>query len=167
MTPYQQLCQALGSANSDYSAYREQSFNFALKLAAGLKAHLQAPEGTLRYVPLDKDDDGSTGYTVMGAMHIGEDGFWHLGVILRLEATGYRGHEIKLHLRFMRQGDAFKIIPFTDHDEFVVQPATEESFRPVYLCIVQAIDNYFRSGLTRQLEKSGSMRSIGFHASAA
>ena len=44
----------------------------------------------------------------MGAMHIGEDGFWHLGAILRLEASGYRSHEVKLHLRFKRQGDAFR-----------------------------------------------------------
>ena len=167
MTPYEQLCQALRSANTDYSAYREQSFNFGLKFAAGLKAFLRAPEGSLRFVPLDKNDDDKTGYTVMGAMHIGDDGFWHLGTILHLEASGYPGHEIKLHIRFKRQGEVFKVVPFIDHDEFLVQPDQEDSFRPVFVCIVQAIDNYLRGGLTRQLEKSGPMRSIGFHADAA
>ena len=167
MTPYAQLCQALSTANADYSAYREQSFNFALKFAIGLKAFLGAPDHSLRYVPLEKNDDENKGYSVMGAMHMGDDGFWHLGAILRLESSGYPSHEIKLHIRFKRQDDAFKVVPFSDHDEFLVQPDQEDSFRPVFLCIVQAIDNHFRSGLNRQLEKSGPMRSIGFHAGAA
>jgi hypothetical protein len=167
MTPYQKLCHALNQANTDYSAYRQESFSFGLKFAAHFKAFLCAPEGSLRYVPLEKDDDNNTGYTVMGAMHMEEDGFWHLGMILLLEANGRPGHEIKLHIRFKREGDAFRVGPFIDHDEFVVQPEFEDSFRPVFHCIVKAIDNYFLIGRNGQLEKSGPMRSIGFHASAA
>ena len=167
MTPYQQLCQALNSANADYSTYREQSFNFALMLAGGFKNFLGAPDGTLRYVPLNKEDDNSTGYTVMGAMHMGEDGFWHLGAVLRLEASGYRPHEVKLQFRFKRQGEAFKVLPFDDHDGFLVQSEVPDAFLPVYLCIQQAIDKYFRSGLTSQLERSLPMRTIGFLPNAA
>ena len=45
----------------------------------GFIKYCQIPTGMFRLVPLDEQPKEGTQYSVIGASHLGEDGYWHAG----------------------------------------------------------------------------------------
>ena len=84
VTKFDELCAAFAESRSKFFKYRDECLGLATKLISGLVQYLEIPRDCVSFVPLDKEPEPDRQYHIIGAMHLDDDTFWHVGVQLRI-----------------------------------------------------------------------------------
>src|SRR5215469_8805265 len=84
MTKFEELCDAVCNAQRHWAKFRDRSYRCLDLLSRGFAEYCQIPREGIQLIPLDKEAEPNTRYSVVGATHLGKDGYWHLGVLLRI-----------------------------------------------------------------------------------
>lgn len=150
---YQQLCQSLENARSQFAAYRSECVLFAATLSRGLIDHAGWPRELVTYEPLPGDAPAAPTHRIEDAMHLDADAFWHVGLRLAIEEPRARD-SILLRVRFKKL-DTRYIVSLFGFEDFEVSSPTPEQLHPVYESILNAVRRHYDYGLRLFLENGG------------
>jgi hypothetical protein len=150
---YQQLCQTLEDARSQFAAYRSECVLFAATLSRGLIDHAGWPRELVTYEPLPGDAPAAPTHRIEDAMHLDADAFWHVGLRLAIEEPRARD-SILLRLRFKKL-DTRYIVSLFGFEDFEVAAPTPEHLQPIYESILNAVRRHYEYGLRLFLENGG------------
>jgi hypothetical protein len=150
---YQQLCQTLENARSQFAAYRSECVLFAATLSRGLIDHAGWPRELVTYEPLPGDAPAAPTHRIEDAMHLDADAFWHVGLRLAIEEPRARD-SILLRVRFKKL-DTRYIVSLFGFEDFEVASPTPEQLHPIYESILNAVRRHYEYGLRLFLENGG------------
>ncbi|WP_242392981.1 hypothetical protein [Anaeromyxobacter oryzisoli] len=150
---YQDLCESLETARSRFAAYRSECVLFAATLSRGLVDHASWPRELISYEPLGGATPGEPTEKIEDAMHLDEDGFWHVGLRLALEVPKGRD-SILLRVRFKKLETRY-IISLFGFEDFEVAAPTPEALEPIYESVLNALKRHYEYGLRLFLENGG------------
>lgn len=88
MSKFNQLVGAYQESAQRTIAYKDLCRRFASILVDRFVKHFEVPRERIDFLPLDKHPEQGKTYTLVGAMHWDDDGFWHLGIVLKLTDLG-------------------------------------------------------------------------------
>jgi len=111
MSAYEELCDIYLQSRDRLEVCREACAQQFVEVTQHLVKKLEIPEQSLRFINLNDHDSGTT-YTIPGAITLGADGFWHLGllVIFHKEGTAPAFQLLfDLHLKEYNAGFIIKI----------------------------------------------------------
>ncbi|HEX9308783.1 MAG TPA: hypothetical protein VF894_14915 [Anaeromyxobacter sp.] len=149
---YQDLCKSMAEARARFGAYRSECFFFAATLARGFAEYSGWPREQVGYEPVVAAGGAPTP-RIEDAMHLDQDGFWHLGLRLMLEEPKGKG-SILLNVRFKKLETRY-IISLVGFEDFEVAAPTPEALQPIYDSILNAVKRHFDYGLRLFLENGG------------
>jgi hypothetical protein len=149
---YEDLCKSLAEARSRFGAYRSECFFFAATLARGFTEYSGWPREQVAYEPVAAPGASPTA-KVEDAMHLDQDGFWHLGLRVTIAEPKGKG-SILLHVRFKKLETRY-IISLVGFEDFEVAAPTPEALQPIYDSILNAVKRHFDYGLRLFLENGG------------
>jgi hypothetical protein len=164
VSKFDELCQAYASSRKAYVDYRDACFGFAQALIEGLLAFLQVPEGRIRLVPVNRDPDPEAAYSLAGAMHLDEDTYWHVGVVVDLSdpAGAFPPQAVLIKLLVKRHDGAFYVRLGEDDEDMRVRDASPEDLALVMEHVFETIKDSYEQGLQQFLDQDESTRKIGF-----
>ena len=164
MSKFEELCKAYATSRKNYFDYRETCSKFAHTLVRGMVDYFGCPKGQVKFIPLNKEVESGSIYTVMGAIHLDDDTFWHLGVRLTLyKAPNIFPHQpFLLRLLIKKVDDYFTVKLRTEGPEFKVHEDKPDEFNSFYEFIFDLIKEDLEKGLQRFLEQNETVRKIGF-----
>jgi hypothetical protein len=117
----------------------------------------------LRFVPLNKKPEDGTRYSIPGSMHLDDDNYWRLGMILTLySAPNSCPQPIQLVFFIRKKGDYFYVKSAETGMEFKINPSSEEDFPQFFDNEISQIKDFFSGILHRYLEGSQQLKRIGF-----
>jgi hypothetical protein len=150
---YQQLCQSLENARSQFAAYHSECVLFAATLSRGLMDYAGWPRELVTYEPLPGDAPAAPTHRIEDAMHLDPDAFWHVGLRLAIEEPRARD-SILLRVRFKKL-DTRYIVSLFGFEDFEVASPTPEQLQPIYESILNAVRRHYDYGLRLFLENGG------------
>jgi hypothetical protein len=164
MSKYDDLCQAYANSRKAYVDYRNACFGFAQELLEGLFSFLQVPEGRIRIVPVSREPDPEAVYTLSSAMHLDEDTYWHVGVVVDLmDAAGaFPPQAVLIKLLLKRHDGVFFVRLGQDGDDMKVREGQPQDMALVMEHIFGAVKESYDQGLQQFLDQDESTRKIGF-----
>lgn len=167
MSKFEELCRAYAVARKNYFDYRDTCCKFAHTLVSGMIDYFKCPKEQIKFIPLKGEVEPNSSYTVMGAIHLDDDTFWHLGVMLTLyEAPNVFPHQpVLLQLLIKKVDDYFIVKLGTKRQEFTIHEDKPDEFNPFYEFIFVLIKENHEKGLQRFLgkeQKKEEPRKIGF-----
>jgi|SRR5580698_7484809 hypothetical protein len=86
MTKFEEMGQAVDEAGRKWGEFQSGCWMDMGKLVEGFAKYCGIPRDRFYFLPMDEDAEEKDGYTLPGAMHYANDGFWHLGLCLKLQA---------------------------------------------------------------------------------
>jgi hypothetical protein len=154
MSRYQDLQRSLEGARARFSGYHSECSFFAAQLIRGLGEYSGWPRELLAFERLGGGEGaGEPAARVEDAMHLDEDGFWHVGLRLALEEPKGRD-SILLVIRFKKLEARYVVSPFGSED-FEVPAPTPEALQPIYDSILNAVKRHYEDGLRLFLDNGG------------
>jgi len=164
MSKYEELCQAYANSRKTYVEYRNACFGFAQDLIEGLVNFLQVPEERIRLVPVNRDPDPEAVYTLSSAMHLDEDTYWHVGVVVDLSdpAGAFPPQAVLIKLLVKRHDGTFYVRLGQDGDDMRVRDGYPQDMALVMEHVFTTIKESYEQGLQQFLDQEESTRKIGF-----
>lgn len=107
MSKYETLCNAFDEAYKQYQDYHQACACLAQNLINAIVDYLEWPKENLVLIPILRKSEPNKMYTVWGAMHLGNDAFYHLGV--KLKIGHWPQHAPLLHLLIKKDNQAFTV----------------------------------------------------------
>lgn len=150
---YQDLCESLEQARAGFAGYRSECVLFAATLSRGLIEYSGWPRELVGYEPVSPGADGAPTQKIEDAIHLGEDGFWHVGLRLALEEPKGRD-SILLEIRFKKLETRY-IISLFGMEDFEMAEPTPEALQPLHESILNAVKRHYDYGLRLFLENGG------------
>jgi len=164
MSKFEELCKSYATARENYFNYRNACWDFASHLVSGMIDYFQCPKEQVKFIPLKGDEKPGSVYTLMGAMHLDDDTFWHLGVGLTLYiAPNVFPHETILLPLLIKKVTDYFIVKLDGHQkEFKIHIDKTDEFDTFYEFVFQQIQETYEKGLQRFLDQNEATRKIGF-----
>jgi hypothetical protein len=164
MSKFDDLCQAYATSRKAYVEYRDASFGFSQTLLEALVRYLEVPDGRIRLVPVNREPDADAVYPLGGAMHLDEDTYWHLGVLIDLSdpAGAYPPQAVLIKLLLKRCEATFCVRLGQEGDDFVVRDGYPQDLAAFLDHVHGTIKESYEQGLQQFLEQQESTRKIGF-----
>lgn len=164
MSKFEEICQAYATSRKTYMEYRDACFGFSQTLLEGLIRYLEVPGGRIRLVPVNREPDADAVYTLAGAMHLDEDTYWHLGVLVDLSdpAGAYPPQAVLLKLLLKRHEATFFVRLGQDEEDFEVRDGHPQDLEAFLEHIYLSIKESYEQGLQQFLIQEESTRKIGF-----
>lgn len=153
MSRYQEMQRSLEGARARFAGYHSECSFFAAQLVRGLGEYSGWPRELLAFERLVGEDAGEPVASVADAMHLDEDGFWHVGLRLALEEPKGRD-SIRLVIRFKKDEQRYVVSPFGSED-FEVAAPTPEALQPIFDTILNAVKRHYDDGLRLFLDNGG------------
>ncbi|WGE28662.1 hypothetical protein PHA77_14525 [Edwardsiella tarda] len=167
VSKFKELCSAYHEFRDQLSDARNNAFDMSKRVAFYYKQYLGLDnEGAFKLIPLDERVRDDLKYSPAGATHLGDDGFWYLGVELTVykNKNTYPQQPFLVRFKFLRKEDGSYLLNvdglnaasiITDMDD-----ATQ--FSPVFDKVQENILGYFNENLKFLKGKHNKMSSIGF-----
>ena len=168
MSRYEDLCAAFARARRDYLDYVRDSSEFATVLVDGLISYLEVPPIEVRYIPLTEEAKPNKNYTLFEAMHLADEGFWKVGIVLLVyenpDPNIISPHETVLLPLLMKKVEEHFVVKLgSEGEEFNIHRDKPEEFEAFYEHVFHKIKESYEEGLQRYLEGGEGMeRKIGF-----
>ncbi|MFA6583629.1 MAG: hypothetical protein WCS77_04960 [Elusimicrobiaceae bacterium] len=164
MSKFNQLCKAYATARKSFFDYRDECFEFTSWLLEGLVSYLDCPVEQIGYFPLKGDFQPGHTYTLMGAMDLEDDTYWHFGMGITLyEQKKKFPHETVLFEFMIKKADGkFTVKMDAEGTEFHIAKDDPASAHKLYEKIYEEIRESYSSGLQHFLEEDETARKIGF-----
>lgn len=163
MSKYQELCQAYAVSRKAYMDYREASLTFTQSLIQALMRYLEIPEGQVTFVPVNKEPDPEAIYPLAGAMHLEDDAYWHLGVVLNLgdPSGACPPQAVLLKLLVKHREGTFGVRLGQDEEDILIRPDFPQDMTEFLEHVFTAVKDSYEEGLQQFLDHE-TMRKIGF-----
>lgn len=162
MSKYEELCQEYSDARASMRDLAHRSEVFAGMLFKGLIDYLQAPRKKIQPVPPSlAGTSGSKRFTPVGAMELGDDNYYHLGIRLVL-SDGQMHPAFQLRVRFKTDGEVFKAGLGPNSEEYTIDPESQSDFHAFYDHLYQTVGDYLRASADAFLRGDADRRGIGF-----
>jgi len=164
MSKFEELCQAYATSRKAYVDYRDACFGFSQTLLEALIRYLEVPDGRIRLVPVNREPDAEAVYTLGGAMHLDEDTYWHLGVLVDLTdpSGAHPPQAVLLKLLLKRHEATFDVRLGQDEEDFEVRDDHPQDLAAFLEHIYLSIKESYEQGLQQFLIQQESTRKIGF-----
>lgn len=165
MTKFDELCAAYKTSRETYFAYRNDGFKFAMELMSRYKEFLGVQSEYFRFVPADETPKPDTTYTIPGAIHLNDDTYWHLGLLLTLftAPSEYPQQPVLIVFRFKQiSGKKYQLKISEEDTGHEITCGDESQFNMFFEFLQAQIVVHFENGLQEFLEQSAPLRTIGF-----
>lgn len=164
MSKFDQLCKAYSKARKNYFDYRTDCTSFTTWLMTGFLTYLNCPADQLRYFPMKGEIRPGHSYTLMGAMDLEEDTFWHFGVGLTLfEKKDVTPQEtVVFEFMIKRNENSYTVKMDTGGHEYHIAKDDTTAAHRLYEAIFEEIRDSYTTGLQHFLEQDETARKIGF-----
>ena len=165
MTNFNTLCSAYKTSRETYFSYRNEGLDFARELIAKYIKYLEVPEDFFRFVPTDETPKPDSTYSLIGAIHLNDDTYWHLGLQLTLftAPNEYPRQPILIVFRFKKIADSKYEIKISEEDSGnQISPGVESTFNDFFEFLQTQIVASFENDFQEFLEQSAPLRTIGF-----
>ncbi|NUP09380.1 MAG: hypothetical protein HOW73_25280 [Polyangiaceae bacterium] len=166
-TKFENLCLSYGAARDRWFEYRGECREFLIRVSKMMVDDWKLPE--LRYRPLEGKPEEDREYEAGAAIHLDDDGYFHLGVVLTVvdppENASRQDVVIRIcakkvgstfHLRFGRE-DPHAVIP--DDDDDAILRALEGLYEQIKDSYDTDLERFVSTTPSRAVEAS---RRIGF-----
>jgi|SRR6266853_2103981 len=163
MSKFDEMCSAYTNARNEWQKYRDLCFQYLGILAGGFIAYCGIPESYVSFVPLNEEPVENRVYSLPGATHFDDDGFWSLGLLITLfEKPNVFPHRTVLIPLFLKE-EGRKVLVRIGRDGNLteIQIDNESERNRLYDRIVDTVKRYFANGLQRAIEKPGALK-VGF-----
>lgn len=163
MSKFDEMCSAYVSARNKGIAYRDRSFENLGRLVQGLVSYCEIPESHFCYLPLKETPVEGRQYGLAGAIHFDDDGYWHLGLqlLLRDNESQFSQSRILVVLCLCEQDEKVMVKIGANGKERELDMNDESQCVVFYNDVVEIVKRWF-SQLRESMEKSGTLRTIGF-----
>ncbi len=154
MPGYQDLRKAFASGRQKYADYHTECIHLGGGLVTALRAYLGCPPEALTLRPLNLEPEDGAHYTVPGSMHLDDDTYWHLGVVLTVyEAPDiFPQEDVQLRFRFKKFPGYYEVRLAEFPDEFrIMDPRAPEQFKPLFELLAQTLIDKYENGLQQFL----------------
>jgi hypothetical protein len=84
MTKYEEIVDSANQAFKQWWAWRDRCYRDLDDFVQGFIRHCQIPITNVSLLPLDREPEERMRYNVIGASHLGDDSYWHVGVCIAL-----------------------------------------------------------------------------------
>jgi hypothetical protein len=158
MSKYTDLCEAVGQARQTWYKFRDGCLKDTVALVEGFAKYCEIPRENIFFSPLDKEPTERTNYMIPGAMHFGEDGFWHLGLGLI-----FSGQRVLLEICVSQRKGKTIVKLGTDGQHRELDLTQEGQRNAFYDEIIGKLNNYFVAEALDALDGT-STKKIGFHS---
>ncbi len=128
MSTYTELCDAYLASRARLEECREACAKQYEAMCNHLMQYLDIPKEALRYINLNVEPSDAV-YTIPGAVTLGNDGFWHLGLVVTFHKEGTAPAFqllFDIHLQEVNQGFLVKLSG--DEQGVLVHPGNEKDF---------------------------------------
>jgi hypothetical protein len=159
-TKYEELLAASRAAAGRADNYRLRSYAVANAMRTGIANFLGCPLQAVGFRPVLKPAETTKPYSAISAMELGEDGYWHFGLLFTVPPH-------LLVLRFMMKvtpKESFVVKPFWlsgGAPEFEVA-AEKGDFSAIAQWVFERMKDEFEAGLDRFLAGDDETAKIGF-----
>jgi hypothetical protein len=163
MSKFDEMCGALATARKNWRAFRDRCYQDMGTLVHGFIQYCEIPEGQVEFRNLQEAKEGLH-YTLPGAMHLADDGLWHLGLLLTLYTSTNAFPRQPLLIEFCvseQSGRTMVKAGFEDKPR-AIDLANQAERERFYDAIVGEIKNYFTT--EPQLDDAASLKRIGFRS---
>jgi len=169
MAKYDDLCLAFSRSRSEAIAYRQRSEGFLVCLLEGFEEYLGAPSERVQFLPPDADaSNPGTMYSSLGAVQLGDDGWWIacLRLTLSVGPGVFPEAPLLFQFRVFAESSRFIVRLGTSHQTHAIPAQFEpDALIPIYDEAYTLATEYFTHGIERFLDeaaKSTKPRKIGF-----
>jgi hypothetical protein len=166
MTKFDDLCAAYAGARQKFFNYRDECWKFASQLSTELVAFFGCTREQVEFVPVTKERKPGFGYSLMGAMHLAEDTFWHFGILTTIyEAPNiFPQQPLLFHLLVKKVDQSFIVKGSPKGPEFRVGAPTAAELRPLNEWLFEQCKSWLDHGLEMFLEgqEQPEPKKIGF-----
>lgn len=165
MSKFDELCGAYKTAQDNYSNYHTACVKFYGTLVSEFVKYLDCPREQVTFLPLDKEPDPGSTYSIPGAMHLDDDTYWHLGfrLTLYISPNTFPHQPILLRLLAKKVDDHFLVKLGKDGPQFKVHENNPKELEPFFDSLFTAIKEDFENGLQSFLSQGEQeIRRIGF-----
>lgn len=163
MSKFEELCAALSAVREEYSAYRQQCMAFIGQLKQGLAEYLDAPEGSIAFFAVEGSFAGRRVDGPAASMHLGDDTYWHFGIVLDLfEEEGLMPyHNVGFRFR-LKEVAGIYVLHVEDSQQFEIPVDDPSRAKAVYDFIFQHLKNRYRNAFHNFLLKGDISQRFGF-----
>ena len=168
MSRYEELCNIFAATRRNYLKYVQDIREFATTLIDGLINYIEIAPLDVRFIPLTGEVKPDKNYTLFEAMHLSDDGFWKLGMIMLIYENPAPNiispHEtVLLPILMKKVSDSFLVKLGSEGDEFEIHKNKPKEFKAFYEYVFTQIKKSYQEGLQRFIEgEEGTERKIGF-----
>ena len=165
MSKFEDLCRAYATSRKNYFDYRDACLKFGTNLVNGMIDYFKCPREQVKFIPLKEDIKPNTMYSLLGAMDLDDDTFWHFGLGLTLyEAPNVFPQETALLPLLVKKVDDSFIVKFGTHgEEFKIHKDKPDEQTAFYEFVFRQIKESYEKALQRFLEQKETSRKIGFN----
>ena len=97
MSKYEGMSQAANDFRERWSDHEQRCIQAAIKFTKGFSEYCSIPNNGMSFVPIsDEERQPGTHYSLVGAMKLKEDLWWHVGLVISLSS----GHRVLQELCF-------------------------------------------------------------------
>ncbi len=163
MNKFQEMCNSFTKSCNNFFSYRDECMGFLTNLINGFIEYCEIPKEQIKCIPLNQELKENWQYTVLGSMHLDDDTYWHIGLILTLyRAPNTFPHQpVKMIFKVKKNQDCF-LLRFGEVEDVFEIRNPEGDLPKYYDFVVRSIKSHFEEGLQRFLENSATIKKIGF-----
>ncbi|EGT3573982.1 hypothetical protein F6R83_13430 [Citrobacter amalonaticus] len=167
MSKFKELCSAYNDFRDQLADTRSNAFDMSNRVAFYYRQYLGIDnEEAFKLTPLVGQVRNGVKYSPAGATHLGDDGFWHLGIELTVyrNANTYPQQPFKVSFKFIRNEDGSYLLDVDGLNaaSIITDVTNAAQFHPVFDKIQENILDYFNENLEFLKGKHKKMSSIGF-----
>ena len=164
MTKFEELCDLFSKSRNDYFKYEDECIHFAADLTKEFITYFKIPQEQITYIPTNKEPEEDKRYTLFGAMHLDDDTFWHIGIILTLfeKPNVYPYQPVLMIIKLKKENGDFIVSLKGQSKTFKLNGKNPKTFVPFFEYIYENISVLFKSNLQKFLKNSSITKSIGF-----
>jgi hypothetical protein len=162
MSKFEELQKAYDQFRAEKIGYADACHKFAADLRRKFLSYIECPENNFKWFLPSKgfDSNDRTFYTQVGAMEMGDDGFWRAGIAIPLEP---RRAVLLYVIEFKLIAGKFLVRLEGLDKEVLIEDGSGPELEDFVSSLVDlALDNY-KHGFKNFIKQSGTRKIIGFN----
>lgn len=165
MSKFDEMCAAYTMSRKNYFEYQKRCLKHFDTLIKGFIKYCDIPKEQVRFEPCDKVPEKNARYTLIGSIHLNDDTFWHLGMVITLyEKPNVYPHQSLLIILCIKENNGKVFLKVTPEDkQQQIDLLDEKQCSALYDRLIEGVKSYYQNGLQRFLKGPESIKKIGFH----
>lgn len=164
MSKFEEMCGAYAESRKHWFSYRDRCSDAMRRLVGGFIKYCEIPEDQVKFVPVNGEDREGKTFSLLGAMHVEDKGFWQMGIQITLfEKPNQFPHQPILIVLGVKDLDGkLRVMVGKDGEAHSINLDDEMQVVGLYDQLVLRVKKFFGESLQEFLEKSAPLKTIGF-----